>query len=441
MAQYEKRYNKGGKGNYDQGSGQRKPISMKPIVIFILLLLLCFIIFSNRELIVEKFTRWKEDIFVNQKTNNIGDIVVEQPNSAFLKKEEKQESIIEEQEEENVLIAVLEEEQKKQDDVEIEAEETEYITRVEETEIPRTLSDGVVLVKKPLNDNLNIPSATRPKAEGSGDLRKHKIERYVDQESNKYGLQDLTTGKILIEPVYDEIKPMDCYNIQPFAIVRRGKLWGVIDMKNEKIAAVEYDYINQYVSSADVIYISLNKDGKKGYLRMPEAKIVIPVEYEHITRLTNDYKFFEIREGNQNQSNSYGVIDSYNNVVLLPEYGSLRPTGVDGYIKISKYFDVPNSDRKMFRYGVLSLVARTIIIPIEYDELEVIGLISFIKVKKDSLWGCINDKNEVTIPIVHTSAGGTSKSLHDPSKNRVYMTLPNGERIAYNSKGQKVPYN
>jgi hypothetical protein len=76
---------------------------------------------------------------------------------------------------------------------------------VVEDEPEDILTQGdIKVVKKPARLDPELDKLFKPVI--SDGLSKHEIECYVDQETNKYGLQDLTASKILIEPIYDEIR-------------------------------------------------------------------------------------------------------------------------------------------------------------------------------------------------------------------------------------------
>ena len=280
----------------------------------------------------------------------------------------------------------------------------------------------------------------------SEDYSKHKFERFVDQDNGKYGVKDLTTGKVLIEPAYDRIEKVREGLQNPYIIVCRDKLWGVVNVNNEIVIPIEHTNINEYVHKRDEIYLELDKkdiNGKsvEGYARMPEGKIVVPFKYGYVTRATNDYKYFEVRENTEDR-NSVGIVDQNDRLILPMEYTTISTTfKADGYAIISKFYPNPDDGKTYYLNGLLRLSDGKIVVPVEYQDLEVIGPVSFIRVKKDGLYGCINDKNEVIVPFQKVTGIGSSSGSWDNSDNKVYFTLPNGESVAYNAKGQKVPVN
>ena len=406
-------YNK----NYDRGSGRGRKENRKPRLnillafwVLVLLGILYAIIFHGSEIrnIIAGNSSDKEN--ENQAIDN-----------GYTEKIKEEWDILFEEEKDEV-------EQVKEN---VRAIDTTEIAEPE-TKIP---------IEKPAKQT--VPNRDEPATAKSDNYSKHKLERFVGQDNGKYGVEDLTTKKTLIPATYDRIKEVRQGLKNPYFIVCKDQLWGVVNAKNEVVIPIENTNINEYVHKRDEIYLELSKenaDGKSidGYARMPEGKIVVPFKYGYVTRLTNDYKYFEVREDINDRKS--GIVDQNDRLILPMEYATVRTTiKTEGYAIISKFLPEPEDGRTYYLTGLARLSDGKIVIPVEYQEFEIIGPVSFIRVKKNGLYGCINDKNEVIVPFQKVTSVGATIGMSDDSNNKVHFTLPNGESVAYDAKGKRVP--
>ena len=419
---YEKQYNRDAKGGYNKGGKQRSPVPIKPLLLFLFLLILIILGFSYRKQIIDMLVEWK-DMFVESTKSDVDENVdVAEDNESY-------EVIVKAPEDESLadMMATI-------------------------TELDSVLNDGKLQDSEKsefLSDDFfsgNTNKATKPTIEATDkpvkkeNLSKHKFERFVDQETNKYGLRDLTAKKVLISPVYDEIKPLAENQKVPYAIVRKAKLWGVVTVNNETIVPVEHTHIDEHFVN-NYVLLRLTRTNEKvqsvnGYARMPDAKIIIPAQYVMLTAITRDYTFFKVSNSNFSPSNDYGVIDWNNNMIFPMEHDYVKETRIDGYVTIQ----IRTGDRKKpFLVGLAGLKEGKLLVPIEYEELNIMGPLSCIKVKKDGKYGCINHHNEVIVPIIYGGGGGSKESYSDPGENIIYFYSPDEERVAYNMRGEKVP--
>ncbi len=288
-------------------------------------------------------------------------------------------------------------------------------------------------------------SQAKPVEAKPADVSKHKLDRFVDQQTGKYGIKDLTTSKVLVDAIYDEIKRPEYGELSTYAIAKKGEVLGVISVTGEVLVPFEYTTIYRW-SDRYPNYLLLYKrdyseEGTKqkrnhlyGLAYMPGGKITVPVEYGSL----NMIDFYKERTSLAiaQKGDAYGIITLQNEVKVPFEYYSIKYTGVDNHLSATKR---SASSPYSYKTGLIRTTDCKLIIPVEYDDLDVVGPASFIRVKKDGLYGCINDKNQVTVPFQKVNGVGMSQSRTDDKNNRVWFTLPSGEMVCYNSKGERVP--
>ncbi|MDL2215279.1 WG repeat-containing protein [Dysgonomonas sp. OttesenSCG-928-M03] len=163
-------------------------------------------------------------------------------------------------------------------------------------------------------------------------------------------------------------------------------------------------------------------NGKRGLKDMSTGNVVIEPQYDAIGHLdAKNTQYIPAKKGRWS-----GIIDINNRIVLPFEYEYI------GEVKSGKYREV----KKDSKYGLVSASTGKLLLPVEYDDLEVIGS-SFFMIRKNGLYGCVNDRNEVIVPIIYKGYGYVYKGRNQ-SDIRIEFRDENGNPISFNTKGQLV---
>lgn len=262
----------------------------------------------------------------------------------------------------------------------------------------------------------------------------YKNEYIIINEDNKYGLIS-TSGTILIEPKYDDLKYLNNSNL--FAVKESG-VWKLVSAENGEIL-INDGYSNIVDAKSDNVIV-VNKDGKYGAVtKQNEEKIAL--QYEDLKYAFSIY-YIAKKDG------KYGIINSENEVVVNFEYQNMiyvesggfieadktetetvifdnnlgqKVTGIiseintdKGYIKVYanddyKYYNFKleeknSSDiltentlylsKKDGKYGYVNKTG-TVVVDYIYDDATEQNSNGFAAVKKDGLWGSINKAGAV----------------------------------------------
>ena len=261
------------------------------------------------------------------------------------------------------------------------------------------------------------------------------INGYITKsEDGKYGIASVSGDQVL-ENKYDEI--VNIYNDKYFVIVENDNQQ-LIDKNNEKILTENFDEIKQ-ITSSGVIYI---KDGKYGFMDFEGNSIINP-DYEVLNEINTDV-FLAQKDGKAgviNKEQEEKVAFNFKNIyynkkagIYIAENEDLTQTimnsdfetkvvGIlselnidDGYMKIKtdngyKYYnfkfeekDVKNIfiNNKIFvsqkdgKYGFVDNKNSQVVDYI-YDDATEINEYGYAAVKKDGLWGAINQDGATVI--------------------------------------------
>lgn len=164
----------------------------------------------------------------------------------------------------------------------------------------------------------------------------------IKKQQLKEGLID-TNGKIIIEPIYDEISG---YFINGFMRVRNNGKAGIVNENGEVVIPIEYDNVLDYKNGM----FTAEKSNKWGIIDT-DNKIIIPFEYGRIRHFQNDLALIT--------NKGTGYINKEKEIVIEPQ-NSFNLSG-----------DFHNG---------LALV------------------------KKDNKYGFINKENKIIIPIIYDNA-------------------------------------
>ena len=256
----------------------------------------------------------------------------------------------------------------------------------------------------------------------------------VIDENKKYGLISYAGSKIL-DTKYEKIDQI--YGENYFSIIDENKQ-KIINSNGDTILDSGYDRVTQ-INSDGVVFV---KDDKYGFMDY-EGNIKINPEYEEIKEINqgvlrakkdNEYGIIDI-ENNEKVKFDYKDIyyeknagfyvaesDDYNSEIMDSEFNT-KLTGIiselnedKGFLKIKKddeykYYNFKFEEKevkdvlttnKIFlskkdgKYGYIDRDGNTVVDYI-YDEAKELNTYGFAAVKKDKLWGAINEKGEVVI--------------------------------------------
>lgn len=290
---------------------------------------------------------------------------------------------------------------------------------------------------------------------------------FVLNKDSKYGVIDIT-GKIVIEPIYDNVKIPNpekavfiCKEVDKF--IALNDLNEQIFTEYEEIDAIS---INGIVSSIpyEKTVLKYKKNGKYGIISFEGKEITKPI-YEEIHGLENKETELLIK-----LNGKYGVINVKGAKLINPEYDNIVADGF--YTDKDKYglsgYIVSNKTTEGYRYGYISNTYKKVL-SVEHNEIERIldtknEKDTYLIASKNGKYGVIKNKK---ILIDYSYQGieyDSNNSLFEVEKNEKYgiidyngkIIIPleyegieikgiyvqayknDGEMIVYNMQGEKV---
>ncbi len=202
-----------------------------------------------------------------------------------------------------------------------------------------------------------------------------------------YGLKN-KKGEWIVQPIYDYIDQVS-YN-EPFFIIEKKNLKGLVDLSGKLLLNVEFDDINilEYYfqkdnvnrfSSADMFIV--RKNGKEGLYNINEKSFLLKLNYEDI-RKSGPYVVF------MNEQNKCGLLDS-NGIVLKPKYDDLEVLD-RAFLKFKE-----NRNNTSY-FGVINRKGKTIL-EAEYTNIKFINSLESILFFADKSIGNVNVLDIVNI--------------------------------------------
>lgn len=194
------------------------------------------------------------------------------------------------------------------------------------------------------------------KSEGAG---------VIYQNAGKFGVMDLT-GKVLIEPIYEDLKEAK----QGILIAAKDGKFGVIDMASQEKLPFEYQSIN-YQEPAD-IYVAEDAEFQANVLNsnfeVKQSGILIQMDI--------DKGYFELKQGEDYKYYNFKFEE-------IPQKDILS----NNTLFVSK---------KDGKYGFVDKDGKVVVDYI-YDDVTNQNSYGFAGVKKDGKWGCVDGKGNVVI--------------------------------------------
>lgn len=201
------------------------------------------------------------------------------------------------------------------------------------------------------------------------------------KQNNKVGLAD-SLGHILIPPTMDEIR----YQQEDKTIsLSAMNLYGVADASGKLIAEPVYGSIRPFSAGTATV----EKDDKYGMINRL-GKVIIPLQYGFLYR-TGNYVIAE-------KDKLRGLLDLTGKVLLPFEYESLAGAGTNFFFK------------KQGTTGIISIASK-VISKFNYEDVQFAN--GYFIVKKDGKYGVINTAGKVLIPIKYDSLRNNSYFLQD----------------------------
>jgi len=160
--------------------------------------------------------------------------------------------------------------------------------------------------------------------------------------------------------------------------------YGVIDLTGQYVVPAIYDYIPRYEDGiASSSLLIAEKDGYYGLINI-NNQIIAPFEYTGYGKHNENWAKLRDKNGN------WGVIDKEGKTIMPFVYDSLYYYGN----KNNTYIVEKNS-----KFGLINLITQQIVLPVEYDDMEMLEYdISFVKMAEDS-YAIYNGKGkQLTMP-------------------------------------------
>lgn len=204
----------------------------------------------------------------------------------------------------------------------------------------------------------------------SSDLLYEKSALSYEQDG-KYGLISLE-GKKITKPIYEQIEGLPYKEGE--LIVKQNDKYGVITNRGNELIKPQYDEVkldeyytdqNAYQYAGYHVLLKTQEGYRYGYLNA-KGKEILPTQYNEISRVTDildDQNAYLICS----QNGQYGVTKN-KETILEKEYQSIQ------FDENNQVFIVEKSKK----YGISNLEGK-IIIPIQYDEIDITGIYLYAK--------------------------------------------------------------
>jgi len=138
-----------------------------------------------------------------------------------------------------------------------------------------------------------------------------------------------------------------------FFIAKENEKYGIIDLAGKIILPFEYEYITRFNADEEV-FLRVEKDEKFGVIDL-NGKIILPIEYDEMG-------FFDVKGVvflDVQKNEKWGVVDLDGEIVLPFEYGYMSVFDVEGKI----FFKVEKDEK----YGIIDLDGK-VILPFEFEK-------------------------------------------------------------------------
>lgn len=222
---------------------------------------------------------------------------------------------------------------------------------------------------------------------------------YVVKENSKWKVVDNEKNEYLVG-AFDEVKSINEDNI----LIKKEKKYGVVNKENEKIIPVEYKdlsyaFDNNYIAKKDKLYGVINTDNEEKiefkYSRICYRKSIDCLELEKddftselfdnnfekklegiISEINEEKGYLRIRQNSEYKYYNFKFEESPSNKFLIENTLFLdKQNGKYGFVD---------------KYGVVK-------VDYIYDDATEQNAYGYVAVKKDGLWGCIDQNGTVVV--------------------------------------------
>lgn len=210
-------------------------------------------------------------------------------------------------------------------------------------------------------------------------------DRALIKEDEKYGFVN-RNGIEVIPPVYDKAS----YFSEGYAEIEYNGKCGMIDINGKEIINAEYDDIE----SSDYNIVAVSKNGKWGYLNM-NGNNLTKFEFD-------DADGFEESNITVVEKNDLcGMINTAGKIVIPIKYDELDLIEVKDGTDYN-YIDLVRANKKD-KYGIIDLNNKTLV-PFKYDYLDFVESNGLIRAEIEDKCGYINRTGEVIIDFKYEAA-------------------------------------
>lgn len=211
-----------------------------------------------------------------------------------------------------------------------------------------------------------------------------------------HGLID-ENGRELIAPKYQDVYEQSYYNGE--VSFKENDKWGYADRNGRVIVQPKYDgYVGIKFGARD--YAKVESGGKYGLINR-NGRELTPFIYDNIEILNDNIAKVE-------QNGKHGIVDRYGDVVITPKYDEMEDAWLDMNLFVKK-------DGK---YGIVDKGTGRELLPPRYEEMEYWDVImgsdgetDLIPVKRDGLWGFIDEAGNEVIPAKYDEVWSFSEGL------------------------------
>lgn len=195
------------------------------------------------------------------------------------------------------------------------------------------------------------------------------------EKKGKWGIAD-ADGKILLEPVYDNVQLV---GEKKLVVVKEGEVYGILDFLGEAKVPFLYSEILYDGSEEDGLFYIL-QDGKWGCLDGTDFSERIPCMYDSIGRFIDNHAVVTL-DGQYGVINKYGVLELpivYDSIVIWENGDILQ--------KRDSIYTMYDCNGKLLMEG-------------EYDAIRKYG--DCFEIEIDGKYGFVNKQGEEVAPVIY----------------------------------------
>lgn len=201
------------------------------------------------------------------------------------------------------------------------------------------------------------------------------------------------------------------YFTDSHCVVSVNSKFGLIDKNNNLIIPIIYEDVKKEIRDNQISV----KRGKYGIVNL-QNQVIIPFEYDNIC--IDYYPGNNRKEYRVVIEDKIGIINRDNKFIINPIYDELYEL-YEGFRKAKRgnYFGLINKNGAE-------------IIPFEYDRLYKFENKERLKVSKDELWGIIDFKNNLKLPIIYREISNFSYQVNNEysKSNLIYKVSIDGKK-------------